>query len=208
MLYEYYNGEYVPINLIEQIYYEEKMNYEYLCKVSDTCGIRIDGIPYHGDKNNEKDTQPAQTFVPKIIDNVLTHEYEEKEKETMIWLCGMDEYDGFGDKIRNIYNEAIKNTSQDFIQKYLPRIMKECEDAASKAVDYARIDLDPYIEEYIECELCNSEFNRVELRKNVLVFMKSFCEKNKLQFEETDHHYNYEAYEDFTISWNKEEEGE
>lgn len=33
---------------------------------------------------------------------------EEKEKETMIWLCGMDEYDGFGDKIRNIYNEAIK----------------------------------------------------------------------------------------------------
>lgn len=133
---------------------------------------------------------------------------EEKEKETMIWLCGMDEYDGFGDKIRNIYNEAIKNTSQDFIQKYLPRIMKECEDAASKAVDYARIDLDTYIEEYIECELCNSEFNRVELRKNVLVFMKSFCEKNKLQFEETDHHYNYEAYEDFTISWNKEEEGE
>ena len=133
---------------------------------------------------------------------------EEKEKETMIWLCGMDEYDGFGDKIRNIYNEAIKNTSQDFIQKYLPRIMKECEDAASKAVDYARIDLDPYIEEYIECELCNSEFNRVELRKNVIVFMKSFCEKNKLQFEETDHHYNYEAYEDFTISWNKEEDGE
>lgn len=185
--------------------YEE---YRYLCDASRVHGIRIEGIPYHGDDDNNSDETSSQTVVNKIVDDVLTHEYEEKEKETMIWLCGMDEFDGFGDKIRNIYNEAIKNTSQDFIQKYLPRIMKECEDAASKTVDYARIDLDPYIEEYIECELCNSEFNRVELRKNVIVFMKSFCEKNKLQFEETDHHYNYEAYEDFTISWNKEEEGE